>query len=324
MGTIADWVKVATATTGTGTITLGSAVRSSTNGDGLTFAEAGITDGETVSYFIQDGANRASGEGVYTASGTTLARDANEVRWNGTARSVAALSLSGSAVVYIGIRAADLFSGPASSTDNAIVRFDGTGGKTGQNSAATVDDDGNIRTAINSGSNPVVVPLTAWMMQTADRTLTSTTTGQKIFDTTTGGVINLPTGVYRWELFLYVTGLSATSGNFAIAWASTNSGVTGRHGWQSFGIDSTTPLNAGTKTGSANIDGSYSPASILTAATGTGAVVTVSGMFRVTTAGNFGPYIQLVTAAAGTVKAGTYVHIDKVGESSESYVGNWT
>lgn len=32
------------------------------------------------------------------------------------------------------------FSGPASSTDNAIVRFDGTGGKTGQNSGVTISD----------------------------------------------------------------------------------------------------------------------------------------------------------------------------------------
>jgi hypothetical protein len=39
------------------------------------------------------------------------------------------------------------FSGPASSTDNAIVRFDGTGGKTGQNSGVTVDDSDNISTS---------------------------------------------------------------------------------------------------------------------------------------------------------------------------------
>jgi len=36
------------------------------------------------------------------------------------------------------------FNGPASSTDNAIVRFDGTTGKTGQNSLATIDDNGSI------------------------------------------------------------------------------------------------------------------------------------------------------------------------------------
>lgn len=34
--------------------------------------------------------------------------------------------------------------GAASSTDNAIVRFDGTGGKTLQNSAVTIDDSGNV------------------------------------------------------------------------------------------------------------------------------------------------------------------------------------
>lgn len=37
--------------------------------------------------------------------------------------------------------------GPASSGDNAIARFDGTDGKTIQNSAATVDDSGNIATS---------------------------------------------------------------------------------------------------------------------------------------------------------------------------------
>ena len=33
---------------------------------------------------------------------------------------------------------------PISSTDNAIVRFDGTGGSSIQNSTATIDDDGNL------------------------------------------------------------------------------------------------------------------------------------------------------------------------------------
>lgn len=37
--------------------------------------------------------------------------------------------------------------GPASSTDNAVTRFDGTTGKTIQNSAVTIDDSGNIATS---------------------------------------------------------------------------------------------------------------------------------------------------------------------------------
>lgn len=43
--------------------------------------------------------------------------------------------------------------GPASSTDNAIARFDGTGGKTIQNSAPTISDDGKV-TIPDSASEP--------------------------------------------------------------------------------------------------------------------------------------------------------------------------
>jgi hypothetical protein len=41
------------------------------------------------------------------------------------------------------------FSGPGSATDNAVVRFNGTGGKTGQNSGLIVDDSNNVTGAAN-------------------------------------------------------------------------------------------------------------------------------------------------------------------------------
>lgn len=52
------------------------------------------------------------------------------------------------------------FVGPASSTDNALVRFDGAGGKTGQNSLVTVDDSGsvNIPTGQTYKINNVALP----------------------------------------------------------------------------------------------------------------------------------------------------------------------
>lgn len=50
---------------------------------------------------------------------------------------------SGSGVVSIAAATGDV-TGPASATDNAITRFNGTTGKTVQNSAAFVDDNGNV------------------------------------------------------------------------------------------------------------------------------------------------------------------------------------
>jgi hypothetical protein len=108
-----------------------------------------------------------------------------------------------------------LTTGAASSTDNAVARYDLTTGKIIQNSAATVSDDGIIRSSTNSAANPVSVPLCNWLMQTADYTLTNTANEQKLFDQTTNGTLTLPSGVYEFEAFIYITTMSASSGNAA-------------------------------------------------------------------------------------------------------------
>lgn len=65
---LASWIKHDTATTGTGTITLGSAV------SGHTTIGDHFADGELVYYSIENGSNRENGIGTFTVSGTTLAR----------------------------------------------------------------------------------------------------------------------------------------------------------------------------------------------------------------------------------------------------------
>ena len=91
--------KMTTATTGTGTITLGSAV------DGFqTFTAAGVVNGDTVRYCIEDGtSNFELGSGVFTASGTTLTRVVCD-----SSNSNNAINLSGDAIVFITAIAADI------------------------------------------------------------------------------------------------------------------------------------------------------------------------------------------------------------------------
>jgi len=91
--------KMSTSTTGTGTITLGSALSGY-----QTFAQAGITNGQTVRYAIEDGTDFEIGSGVFTSSGTTLTRSVTE-----SSNSDNAISLSGSAEVFITASAADIF-----------------------------------------------------------------------------------------------------------------------------------------------------------------------------------------------------------------------
>ena len=55
----------------------------------------------------------------------------------------------------------NLVAGPASATDNALVRFDGTGGKTVQGSGITVDDSGNFTSDLTISKAAATVRLTS-------------------------------------------------------------------------------------------------------------------------------------------------------------------
>ncbi len=97
---------MSTSTTGTGTITLGSAISGYQS-----FANAGITNGQTVRYAIEDGTAFEIGSGTYTSSGTTLTRSVTE-----SSNSDSAITLSGNAEVFVTATVADLFINDGAST----------------------------------------------------------------------------------------------------------------------------------------------------------------------------------------------------------------
>lgn len=98
MGALVNLVKVNVATTGTGTVTLGTAVSGF-----LTMAQAGAQSGIHYSYAISDGTNSEIGIGLYNSAGPTMTRTVLNSTNNN-----ALLNLSGSAVLFITPNSADI------------------------------------------------------------------------------------------------------------------------------------------------------------------------------------------------------------------------
>jgi len=153
MAVLVNRAKVATSTTGTGTITLGSAE------DGYqTFADAGVANGDVVRYIIEDGSNFEIGTGTYTASGTTLTRTVSE-----SSNSNNAINLSGSATVFIGATAQDLSPLGGGSNKvffendtNVTANYTITNGKNAM-SAGPITIDSGVTVTVGTGETWTVV-----------------------------------------------------------------------------------------------------------------------------------------------------------------------
>lgn len=125
MAKLYNLARVSTATTGTGTITLGAAVSGF-----LSFSAAGVSDQDIVRYAISDGANSEIGYGTYTASGTTLTRNVIT-----STNSNSAINLSGTAQVFITPAAQDFLVSPTAG--GRLTLTSGTPVLTATTSAAT-------------------------------------------------------------------------------------------------------------------------------------------------------------------------------------------
>ena len=90
MAKLYNLARMTTVTTGSGTVTLASAVPGR-----LTFVDAGVSDADSVSYGITEGNASEVGRGTYGASGSTLTRSVLKSTNSGSL-----LVLGGSAQVF--------------------------------------------------------------------------------------------------------------------------------------------------------------------------------------------------------------------------------
>lgn len=135
MVTLVNRAKVATATTGTGAITLGAA-----ESGYQTFADAGVVDADVVRYVIEDGADWEIGTGTYSSTGPTQTRTLTE------SSTGSLLNLSGSAVVYVTAAGQDI----VQPSDLATVAT--TGAYTDLSGLPTLYTDASVDTHLNTGT----------------------------------------------------------------------------------------------------------------------------------------------------------------------------
>lgn len=148
-----------TATTGTGTVTLGGAIPSY-----QTFANCGVQNGDVVTYIIVEGNNREQGRGTYTSAGTTLSRD---TVLQSTEAADAKISLAGAAKVYVGVAAEDI------PLDNINNLTEDTAPDQANDFSATYDASasGNKKVKLNkfgAGIQSVWIPAGGWAPETTN------------------------------------------------------------------------------------------------------------------------------------------------------------
>lgn len=189
-------------------------------------------------------------------------------------------------------------------------------------STACIFPFGANRMDMFRGWTPEMVGQTIMIRQSADRTLSSVTTSQPIFDEGGFSKVAVVVGVYKYTLVYRVENMDAVaSSNLRFDAKGAGTAVMSNILYDSSGRDATNLMtSAGTLTGI--MVAVESSLSLLNGAASANAGGTLEGYFEITADGTIQPSFLLAVAAAATVKSGTTFECTKIGSSN--IIGPWS
>lgn len=186
--------------------------------------------------------------------------------------------------------------------------------------AGTMEYDGSVFYATPATSTRSIVAAEQYTVLTSVYNLTSTTSAQKLFNTSTNGTVTLAVGNYQFECFFSLSAMNAGSGQFGFGLAAGGTGpATFTQSWYAEAQKSASNNTAATPFVTYNTSANTGLTSANTATLG---FAFIRGYINVTVAGTVVPQVSLTVANAAVVGVGSYFKVSPL--STTNLVGNWS